>query len=180
MSTIQTDNTETALPLELTINVVPGGGLTGLTPTVALRLTATGTPSYLDFATNTFKTSGWTTKYQTMSEIERGHYQYLANISALGLAVGTKLSAEYHFDSGTGLTGDGQDIVVINNTAAQVTFLRKVAKNRLEETSGNPGTLVLYDDDGATPLETWSLRDETGGAVNPATGTPAKRSAATP
>lgn len=57
-------------------------------------------------------------------------------------------------------------------------LLRKALTNRLEEASGGPGHLVLYDDDGATPLLTWDVTDAEGGPVAPVTGTPSRRGAA--
>lgn len=179
MTTFNTDTTETALPLDLTVNQFSVGGVTGLVPTVAVRLAATGTPQYLDWASNTVKTSGWTTKYQNMTEIERGHYQQLLNISVLSLAVGVKLIAEYAAVVG-GVTYTSSDTVLVNNIASQVTLLRQIGKNKLVELSGNPGTLTLYADDTVTVLETWTLTDENGNAVLPAIGTPARRSAGIP
>jgi hypothetical protein len=58
-------------------------------------------------------------------------------------------------------------------------LLEKVHRNRLEEAPGNPGTLVLYDDDDLTPLLTWTLRDELGGAVASSPGAPSRRTKAT-
>jgi hypothetical protein len=178
--TIQTDTTEIALPLELSISQYGVGGVTGQAPTVAIRLAAAGTPSYLDWGSSTFKTSGWATKYQVMSEIERGHYQQMLNVSTLALTANTKLIAEFAVTGAFPILGVAQEEIYVNNVTSQVTLLRKVAKNRLEETSGNPGHLVLYDDDNVTAIETWSITDETGGAVLPAVGTPSKRSAGTP
>lgn len=57
-------------------------------------------------------------------------------------------------------------------------LLRKALTNRLEETSGGPGRLVLYEDDGVTPLLTWDVTDAEGGPVAPVTGTPSRRGAA--
>lgn len=61
----------------------------------------------------------------------------------------------------------------------EIALLRKALTNRLEAAPGNPGTLVLYDDDGTTPIKTWATRDESGGAVAPAPGAPSRRDAAT-
>jgi hypothetical protein len=58
-------------------------------------------------------------------------------------------------------------------------LLRKALTNRLEAAPGNPGTLILYDDDDVTPLKTWQTADETGAAVLPTPGSPARRTAAT-
>lgn len=84
----------TAEPLMLSVSGA-SGGVTGLTPTVGLRDAAT-LNSYLDFNDNTFKISGWTTKYATLSAVERGHYQRSLDISALpGVLAGKVYSAEY-------------------------------------------------------------------------------------
>lgn len=178
MSALSTDVGETAFPLELTVNQYGVGGVTGLAPTVAIRNTATG--FYLDWSNNIFLNSGWVTKYQIMSEIERGHYQQILNISALALPVGTKLAAEYFVNNGGTVIGSAEDVIFVNNVASQVTFLRKIAKNRSELTSGATGLLKLYDDDGATVLETWGITDESGGAILPTVGSPAKRGAGSP
>ncbi len=60
-----------------------------------------------------------------------------------------------------------------------VDLLRKALTNRLEAAPGNPGTLILFDDDGVTPLLTWATRDESGGAVAAAPGAPSRRGAGT-
>jgi hypothetical protein len=183
MSLISTDSTETALPLELIVNSLNIGGVAGLTCTVAVRNISAGGPPYyyLDWADLVFRTSGWTTQFQTMTSIGSGLYEATLNVAALNLPPGvtTKLSAEYR-SFGNQTSGEGQDVILVNNVAAQVTLLRKFATNRLEEASGNPGTLTLYDDDAATVIEQFSLLDEFGNAVSPAVGTPAKRSAGTP
>lgn len=71
-------------------------------------------------------------------------------------------------------------------TYAQVTkaggslyAMKIVSLNRAVETAGNPGTLVIYRDNGTTPFATMQLRDAAGGAVVSATGEPAQRAAAT-
>ena len=114
-----------------------------------------------------------------MTEIERGHYQQLLNVSALAVAAGMKFIAEYTAVVG-GVPYTSDETIQVNNVAQQVTFLRKVGKNKLSEVSGNPGSLTLFDDDGVTPLTTWTLLDESGNAVLPAAGTPARRGSGTP
>lgn len=178
MSALEVEQLETALPLELTVDKLGLGGLTGLSPTVAVRNAST-VDSYLDFSDNTFKTSGWTTKYAPMSEVERGHYQRLLNVASLGLAVGFRLVAEYHADNGFGVVGDDLDLFLVTNKRANAELLRQALTNRLEEVSGNPGSLTLYADDATTVLKTWTLKDESGSAVLPAAGTPARRGAST-
>jgi hypothetical protein len=168
---------DSAVPLDLTIDKEGVGGVTGKAPTVAIRDAST-TTSYLDFNDNIFKTVGWTTKYSSMVEVERGHYQKTFNVSVLSLSEGDILVAEYHVDDGADVIGDALDIVVITSQTADLSLLRKQITNRLESASGNPGTLTLYNDDGSTPFKTWELRDETGGAVLPSVGSPARRGAA--
>jgi len=170
---IRWTTTMTAAPLDLTVD--RQGGVTGLAPTVALRDTATN--GYLDWADATFKTSGWATRYAAMSAVERGHYQLTLNLSATPAVVaGMVLVAEYHVDNGADVVGDAHDYVAVEaNQTADIALMRKALTNRLEETSGNPGVLRLYDDDGSTVLKTWPLCDEGGGAVLPAVGTAARR-----
>jgi hypothetical protein len=175
---ILVQNTETAAPLDLTIEKEGVGGVTGKLPTVAIRDGAT-INSYLDFNDDTFKIAGWTTKYSSMAEVERGHYQKTFDVAALTLTGGDILVAEYHVDDGADVIGDALDIVIIASEASDISLLRKQITNRLESSSGNPGTLILYDDDGTTPLKTWELRDEGSGPVFATVGAPAKRGAAT-
>jgi hypothetical protein len=60
-----------------------------------------------------------------------------------------------------------------------VTLLRKWLRNRLESSVAFDGRVILYDDDGTTPLLTWSLRDGAGQPITTPTGSPARRGAAT-
>lgn len=57
-----------------------------------------------------------------------------------------------------------------------IELLRKVATNRVEESPGNPGKLIVYDDDGTTKILEFNLLDNSDGAIVPTVGTPAKRS----
>lgn len=74
---------ETAIPIELTVSLFGTGGLTGLSPTYRLRDGSTSN-SYLDFADNTFKTSGWTQQTQSLTEIgTTGRYRHVLNGSLI-------------------------------------------------------------------------------------------------
>lgn len=71
-------------------------------------------------------------------------------------------------------------------TYAQITkaggtmYAMKIATyNRAVETAGNPGTLVIYQDDSTTAFATMQLRDASSGAVTSAAGEPAQRTKAT-
>jgi hypothetical protein len=105
---------ESAASLDLTIEQEGIGGLTGLTPTVAVRRART-TDTYLDWADGVFKTAGWTTKYRDMDEVERGHYTRNLDLSlaASAIAAGEVLSIEYHVDGGAPVIGDAQDILIV-------------------------------------------------------------------
>ena len=61
----------------------------------------------------------------------------------------------------------------------EISLIRKMHTNRLEAIPGNPGSLVLYDDDGTAVLKTWLLRDHESAAVVGVAGSPALRAAAT-
>ena len=58
---------------------------------------------------------------------------------------------------------------------AALVLLRKMATNKLVESPGDPGTVTLYDNDGVTPIATWSLTDYDGGAVTGVAGSPSIR-----
>ncbi len=160
---------ETKIPLFLTITREGLGGVPGKAPVVALR--KNGTDEYLDFADNTFKMAGWTTKEQVLVDLTGGHYRYNVSAPAIGVVAGEMLIAEFKVDDGAAVKGAAQDFIMIED----LPVMRKIVTNRLEDFPGNPGTLILYDDDGITPFRSWELRDATGGAVTAAVGAPAKR-----
>ena len=166
------------IPLTLNISRQNSGGVTGLSPTVALR-NALVAGSYLDWADLTFKTAGWTTKYSPMVEIEGGNYQQTLALPSISAETGDVYSAEFNVVAGSS-AGAASDIVYVVEVQEDVGLLRKMMDNRLEETPGDPGTLVLYDDDGVTPLKTWQLRDAAGGPTTAAIGAPSRRSAGSP
>ena len=164
--------------LTLTVNREGVGGLSGLAPTVAIRQ-ASAPDSYLDWDDGAFKTTGWTTKYQSMSESERGTYQRLLDLSAVtGAPVGTLLIVEYRVIDGT-LVGDDHDLLMVVSVNTDTILLRKALTNKMIETPGLPGSLVLYDDDDTTPLLSQELRDFAAGATIGVQGSPAQRTKAT-
>jgi hypothetical protein len=101
---------DTTVPLQLTVDREGEGGLTALTPTVAIRDAAT-TDYYLDFDDNQFKTSGWVTKYQAMTHVERGLYTYILDLNALSVSAGQFLSAEYYVNE-SGVVGVDNDLIL--------------------------------------------------------------------
>lgn len=171
------DAAQTAQPLVLVVDRLNVGGVPGLGPTVALRLLPT-TNSYLDWVSQTFKTVGWATKFQPMTDLGSGIYQQVLNVAGLALPVGTLLCAEYAFAGAQG-SGADADVFRISSERADAQLVRQYHTNRLAEASGNPGSLVLYQDDSVTPLRTHQLTDETGQAIIAAPGTPARRSVGT-
>lgn len=167
------------LSLSLTVNRAGAGGITGLAPTVALRR-ATTAGSYLDWDDGTFKTSSWSTKYASMTEAERGHYARTLDLSAVpGATTGVFMLAEFSVDNGSDVVGEAHDVVSVVSTNTDTVLLRKALTNKMEEAPGNPGTLILYDDDDATPLLSQNLRDFAGDATIGVQGSPSRRTKAT-
>lgn len=165
----------TRVPLALTIDQEGVGGISGLVPTVAIRRGTTA-GSYLDWDDNSFKTSGWATKYAPLTESERGNYERLLDLALVpGAPAGTVLVAEYHVDNGGDVKGDDHDLLFVVSTQTDLTLVRKLLVNKLVETPGSPGVLVIYDDDGVTPLKQWELQDYTGGATMGTQGAPSRR-----
>ncbi len=170
------DKSVASFPLVLVVNQPGIGGVPGQTSTVAIRDAATNN-SYLDWTTGLFAIGGWVVKDAPMTDIGNGIYQRNLLLSTTaGILVGSFFVAEY---STTGaVLGISQEVYqATHDSSADVTLLRKIATNRLEELGGNPGTVKLYDDDGVTLLLTWPLHDFTGGAVVDAVGAPARRGA---
>ena len=85
---------DTVVPLKLTVIDGASGGVLGLSPTARIRDAAT-TNSYLDFNDNTFKTVGWTTQDQALTEIGDGTYDFPLDLSALPLSGGEALAVEF-------------------------------------------------------------------------------------
>jgi hypothetical protein len=60
----------------------------------------------------------------------------------------------------------------------RTTLLRKIQTNRLELFDGDTDNWILYDDDAATPLLTFSVSDKSGNIIVQCPNTPSKRSGA--
>lgn len=169
------------LPLVLTVMRPGFGPVTGAAPVVALRRVAGGT--YLDWQDGTFKASGWGVRQTPVPEVNAslapGRYATELDLATIvGAPAGTVLAAEYAATIDGVLTVTTETWLV-SGTDADVDRVRKWFTNRLEEAAGNPGTLVLYDDDDTTPLLTWQLRDGLGGQTVYVPGRPARRSKGT-
>jgi hypothetical protein len=178
---------DATVPLDLTIQQEGAGGVTGQDAFVRVRDGST-TDSFLDWADNTFKVVGWTEQFRLLDEVGRGHYTTELDLAVIGAVVGNAFVAEYTVDDGGDVVGDAHDIILVGQQAladmtqmvADVSLLRKLQTNRQEQFPGNPGTLILWDDDGVTPLKQWELRDAAGDGIIANVGCPAKRSAAAP
>lgn len=169
-----------SFPLTLVVNRAGVGGIEGLSPTVALR-SGSNPASFLDWSDNTFKTSGWTTKYAILAAVERGHYQRMVDLDDFGAIGGDSFVAQFFVDDGVDVRGEAEDVVlVVSNASTDVSLMRKALTNRMEETPGNPGQLVLFDDDGISILARWEIRDAAGNGIVSTVGTPARRSARLP
>lgn len=152
------EKSDTSVPLDYTITRPGVGGVTGQSPTVAIRK-GSSTGTYLDFSDATFKTSGWTTKYASLTEIERGHYQRILDLSAITegataatLAVGEVLVAEYRVDDSGANRSDDHDLIrvvrdvdeVVDKVWDELTSETRVAgsfgqllKNKIDATIGS-------------------------------------------
>lgn len=180
---IEVEVTNAAWPLSLAVDQLGTGGVAGLTPVLQLRL-ATTTTFYLDFFDMTFKAAAWVTKQVPLLDVGLGVYTFNLNVAGIvGVAVGQIFSAEYILTSPpnpANVVGTDNDILFVTSKLEQITLTRKYANNRLVETSGNPGKLVLYDDDSITVLETHDLHDEFGGGIAVTVGSPANRTKGVP
>ena len=175
------------VPLELTIEQEGVGGVTGKAPTVRVRDGAT-LNSFLDWGDSTFKTVGWTLQDKPLGDAGGGHYSVELNLATINAVVGNAFIAHYNVDDGGAVKGTAHDVILVGQQAlsdmatliADVSLIRKERFNRQEQFPGNPGLLILWDDDGVTPIKQWELRDAAGNGVIANVGCPAKRSAAAP
>ena len=176
-TTLEADYNDTSIPLELVIDFIGQGGVPGLSPTVAVRLSPSAN-NYLDWATMTFKLFGWIVKNQPMTDLGTGIYQQILNVAALGFTTLTplpqKLIAEYT-STGAGTSGIDADTVFVSELRPDAKIARQYDTNRLEALGGFPGTLTLYQDDGVTVQSVQPLLDFAGNTVDNTPGTPAKR-----
>jgi hypothetical protein len=175
---LEADYNDASFPLELTVNNAGVGGVTGLTCTVAVRQAGT-TSSYLDWATNTFKTSSWTTKNQPMTDLGTGCYQTALPVSLLGYTLGSeaKLVAEYT-SSGVGAGGFAADTICVSPLRPNAQLARQYQTNKAVALGATVGTLTVYADDGVTALKVHTLADFAAGQVSNVAGTPAQRGSA--
>ena len=164
----------TAFPLSLNLQQEGVGGISGQSPTVKVRRGNT-TDSYLDFADNVFKTSGWALKEATMQEVGDGNYQRSLDIATLAVVKDDVLVAEYHVDDGGDVVGSAADLLIVTEFGFDLAFVRKSVTNRMATFSGTPGMLLLFDDDDTTVIGRWELRDEANGGIIATVATPAKR-----
>lgn len=171
-TTLQASRESTAVPLNLSVS--KGGGVAGLTATVAIRDGATS-DSYLDFADNTFKTVGWTTKKASMADVGGGFYTRTGglNVSAFtNLPAGsTKLVAEYEVSGA--LAGVTLDVIELTGSD-MLEFIHAVSKNRLEVNFATQ-KLELYDAAGLVVIQSWPLETNGGENVTTSTGVQTKR-----
>ncbi len=168
----QTVSPRQLVPLVLTISKGGVGGIAGLSPTVQLRRTSDG--FFLDWSDDTFKNSGWTTLDGPLTDLGGGQYQRVADLGAIG-AVNTDTLVALYVNTASGSRGASNDVLHVED----MELLRQMVSNRIEESPGSPGQLVLYDEDDLTPRKTWELRDYLGGSTLPSVGAPSRRSAAT-
>jgi len=171
---IESGRADTALWLSLTIVLSGTGGVAGQSPTVALRVP--GTAHYLDFADYAIKPSGWTLRDAPLVDMGDGRYDYQINPSRIPTGVDAMIVEYNNADASHVVGGADSDVLLLRNLPHDVAIVRKSVTNRMEEAPGNPGTIVLYDDDAMTVILTQTLRDDTGGQVLPSKGEPAKRS----
>lgn len=152
--TISAEASDPAVPLNLTVNFGTSGGVAGLTAVVALRDGAT-TDSYLDFADNTFKTSGWTQRQAPATEVDPilspGVYQYVLNLAAINAVVGTRYVVEWDV-TGAYEANASEDILAVKTLYAAASeaglneavtlIIAGCTASTVCGTSANPATFV--------------------------------------
>lgn len=146
---------DNAIVLELWIYDLNGEGVISQAPKLSVRRLSDN--QFLDFNDNTFKSSGWTTRQATMTEIDavlsKGGYGYSWN-SSLSVAGESEYAVEY--ESST--PGYSFDVDYISFMLEDMSNVKKFLFNKrnIDKTAPNPKE-VLYDDDETTEIASWEL-----------------------
>lgn len=194
-------DTNVSIELQLMVNAVP---LTGKTVTAAVRNKQNN--QFLDFNDNTFKAAGWTTKFQTLTDLNgtdpdmAGIYRFLWNSAAPVLAQG-EYQFIFKYNDGVNTLESFDDVyfdeasspnsiaaavwnaltasfVTVGTFGRMMKLMKAALINRTELADGSTANFVVYDDDGTTPLLTADVKDKADGAITSSTGVPAKRGVA--
>ena len=179
---------EVELPLSLSITAA-SGPIVGATAVVAVRDGNTD-DSYLDFADDTFKTAGHTTRQAPLADIGGGFYALTGGLDVdaiTNLPAATEiLIAEFEVTAPAKARGVSLDEILIDGfvddlndlsqaeilsdatpfAGADIETIRKIETNRWRIDTG-ANTLTFFDDDGTTPLFVFDLLDA---AAAPSTG----------
>ncbi len=100
-----------------------------------------------------------------------------AGLTDLG-GMSTAMKAEINAEADTAISDAA--LATAANLAtvdSNVDIIRKFQTNRLELAAGSSGNLILYNDDGTTPLYTFAVTDKDGSAIALNSSSPAKRGA---
>ena len=127
-----------------------GKGITGLDCRVALREWYNN--RYFDFADNTFKLSGWTQKYRTLTDFGAGTYHSMWD-SWDAIKTRSFLFAEYECTT-PGFVAQDMDLLVFG-------FAEPIETGRWKIDAGT-NQMIFYAPDGVTPMLTYNLYDIAG------------------
>jgi hypothetical protein len=191
-------DTNVSIEMELLRNAVP---IIGATVTAAVRNKLNN--QFLDFSDNTFKAAGWTTKFQTLTDLNgtdtdmKGIYRFLWNSATPVSAQGEyqfifkyndgvsdlETFDDIYFDDALSSTSIASAVwnaltasfVAAGSFGLMLKRIKAALINRMELADGSSSNLVIYDDDAVTPLLTASVTDKTGAAITTSATVPAKR-----
>lgn len=159
----------------LTLSVTKDGGVAGLTVKVAIRDGATD-DSYLDFADDTFKTSGHTTREATLTDISGGFYALTGGLDVSAItnlpAATFLLVAEYEVSGAE--QGVANDVIVLTQTEENIEFLVSTFLHRLR-VNIDTQKLELFNLAGTAIIQSWPLTTKGGELVSTQFGVQVER-----
>lgn len=109
--------------------------------------------------------------------LQMGEFRVGQIVDAVEANLDAKVSLVPHGVWATDVSGYGT-LAQTHLAGGALYAVKVVAFNRMVETPGNPGQIVVYRDDGATPYATMTLRDGSANSVITVPGEPAQRGAA--
>jgi hypothetical protein len=176
-NTIPVERTRTDVPLEFLVSK-DGAGVAGLTVVVAVRDAATP-DSYLDFADDTYKSSGWTTRQAAMTDLSGGLYRRALDLSAItNLPAATReLTIEYEATGAESALGvENLKLTEFDALAAEVAAIFDHHNNRLFiDFTPTPAELVLRNRADTADLHRWPLTTRNGEKVQTQIGVQVER-----
>jgi hypothetical protein len=168
------------IPLACYVTDVVGAALTGLAD-LYVRVRRHSDGYFLDWNDYIFKSGSWTTINKLLVEANATYASGIYSVSLpssqlVNAAADDEYQAIWVQTPGTTAVLPAPAPFQIGWWAQQVALAHKILRNKMQMVPGLAGNMVIYDDDGVTPLLSFDVADLNGATIELADGAPARRS----